>query len=145
MTSLTSTTPWENLSPKTRQVLVWALWFLTWILLLLGCTDADRRAWNAVVAVSAVHALAFLALFRGAYAAFPVQVRIAYFLWVLIGTYMLPLLMYESTVGLFTNLFFGYCPLARLVSLCSWNRWDKEERMSWNLVWRTFVSKPSAS
>jgi len=52
----------------------------------------------------------------------------------------LTILLYITILGLFTNLFFGYCPLARLMSLMPWNR---RETLSTGLLKRTFLSPPS--
>jgi hypothetical protein len=90
--------------------------------LLVGLVD--RNAYQFVVVFSAAHALLFLVLFAFRLEPFPVQVRIAYFLWVLVGTYVphMTILMYITTVGLLGNLFFRYCPLARMIHLLPWNR-----------------------
>jgi hypothetical protein len=113
--------------------------FVTWVGLLIGFFD--RQAYEFVVAFSAAHALLFLLLFRFRIAAFPVQVRIGYFLWVLIGTYVphMTVLMYITTIGLLGNLFFRYCPLARMLCLLPWNG---EEEFSLGLVARAFLTPP---
>lgn len=131
---------WERLNPNDRKRLVWILWFMTWIGLLLGYFN--ERAWYWVVLFSAAHAVLFWSFFGYLVDPFPVQVRIAYFLWVLIGTFapFMMFLMYITTVGLAANLIIGYCPLARMMSLLSWNR---GEALSWSLVKRTFLSPPS--
>jgi len=71
-----------------------------------------------------------------------VQVRLAYLLWVLIGTFVpgMIILMYITTVGLAANLFFNYCPLARLMLLMPWNR---SESLSLEFLRRVFLSPPS--
>jgi hypothetical protein len=96
-----------------------------------------------VVLFSAAHAVLFLVLFGFDVKPFPVQVRIAYFIWVALGTYgpYLVVLMYITLVGLATNLFLGYCPLARMMYLMPWNR---SEPFSLNLVGRVFFSPPVA-
>jgi len=43
------------------------------------------------------------------------------------------------TVGTWAQLIFGYCTMARCVSLLPWNR---KERFSVDLVTRTFFSRP---
>ena len=127
------------MSMWTRKTGVWSLWFLTWLGLLAGLFD--RRFYEAVVAFSASHALLFLELHRFRVAAFPVQVRLAYLLWVAIGTYVpyMTFLMYVTTVGLVGNLFFMYCPLARMLYLLPWNR---DEGFSFDLMTRVFFSAP---
>lgn len=130
---------WERIPRSARGRIVWILWFLTWLLLLAGLVD--RWAYQLVVRFSAAHALAFLALHDFRLAPFPVQVRVAYLLWVAAGTHVpqLVFLMYVTTAGLVGNLFFRYCPLARLMYLLPWNR---DERFSLRLVLRVFRTPP---
>ena len=134
-------TPWARIPQGGRKKLVWSLWFLTWLVLLAGLFD--RRMYEAVVAFSAVHAVLVLALNRFRFSAFPVQIRIAYVLWVAIGTYAPhgAVLLYIATLGLIGNLFFDYCLMARMLYLLPWNR---TEKLSFELVGRTFLSPPSA-
>jgi hypothetical protein len=132
---------WDRLPQRIRKPLVWLLWFVTWIGLLAGMFD--RVFYEYVVIFSAAHALIVLFLLRFSVAAFPVQVRIAYFAWVAVGTYVpyMVILIYITTIGLATNLFVNYCPLARMMYLLPWNR---EETLSLNLVARVFLSPPVA-
>jgi hypothetical protein len=134
------TLPWEKIPAPTRTRLVWVLWFLTWCLLLAGLFD--RVFYEYTVYLSAVHALLFLGLFAFRLAPFPVQVRLAYLVWVVVGTYLpgMTFLMCISTLGLPGNLFFRYCPLARIMFLMPWNR---HEPISADLLKRTFLSAPS--
>ena len=131
--------PWERLPSRQRKVLVWILWFITWLGLVLG--SFERGYFEYVVAFSAFHAVLFLMLFRFKVKPFPVQVRIAYFIWVAVGTYVpyMIFLMYITLVGLATNLFLGYCPLARMMNLMPWNR---QEKLSLSLFRRVFFSAP---
>jgi hypothetical protein len=124
-----------------RKRFFWILWFVTWIGLLAGLFD--REFYEYVVIFSAAHALLVLFLLRFRVAAFPAQVRIAYYIWVAVGTYVpyMAILMYITTIGLATNLFASYCPLARMMNLFPWNR---EETFSLNLVARVFLSPPVA-
>lgn len=130
---------WDRIPQGTRKRVVWLLWFVTWIGLLAGLFE--RIFYEYVVVFSAAHALLVLFLFRFRVAAFPVQVRIAYFAWVVVGTFApyMVILMYITTVGLATNLFFSYCPLARMMYLLPWNR---EDPFSLKLVARVFLSPP---
>ena len=134
-----SESSWGKMSDQTRRTVVWTLWFVTWIGLLAGLVD--RKAYEFVVLFSVAHAFLFLVLHSFRVAAFPVQVRIAYVLWVLIGTYIpyMVFFMYITTVGLVGNLFFKYCPLARMLYLLPWNR---EETFSFNLLTRAFLTPP---
>lgn len=132
---------WDRMPQPIRKRFAWLLWFVTWIGLLAGLFD--RAFYEYVVVFSAAHALLMLLLVRFRVAVFPAQVRIAYFIWVAVGTYVpyMVILMYITTIGLATNLFFDYCPLARMLYLFPWNR---EEPFSFGLVLRVFLSPPVA-
>jgi len=101
----------------------------------------DRYWFTGVVAFSALHAVLFLQLFSFRITPFPVQVRIAYLIWVALGTYVpgMMILMYITVVGLATNLFLGYCPLARMMYLVPWNL---SQEFSLNLLGRVIFSPP---
>jgi hypothetical protein len=94
-----------------------------------------------VVIFSALHAVLFLGLNGFSVTPFPVQVRIAYLVWVAIGAYLpyMVFLMYITLVGLASNLFLGYCPLARMMYLMPWNR---DDAFSSALLGRVFFSSP---
>ena len=130
---------WDRMPLVFKKRLVWALWFVTWIGLLAGVFDPVF--YEYVVVFSAAHALLVLFLIRFRISAFPAQVRLAYLVWVAVGTYVpyMVILMYITTVGITTNLFVGYCPLARMMYLFPWNR---EEQLSFKLVARVFLSPP---
>ena len=134
-------TLWERVPQRVRKALIWSLWFVTWLGLVIGLFD--RLFFQYVVFFSALHAVLFLILFQFNIRPFPVQVRIAYFIWVAIGTYVphMVVLMYVTLVGLTTNLFLGYCPLARMVYLLPWNR---DEKLSLDLLRKVVFSAPVA-
>jgi hypothetical protein len=130
---------WDRMPQPLRKRFVWLLWFVTWIGLLAGLFN--RMFYEYVVIFSAAHALIVFFLVHFRVAVFPAQVRIAYFVWVAIGTYVpyMVILMYITTIGLATNLFCNYCPLARMMYLLPWNR---EEVFSFGLVVRVFLTPP---
>ena len=132
--------PWNRIPPRPRKVLVWILWLITWLGLIAGVFNRVFFEW--VVLFSALHAVLVWSLHNGHFTPFPVQVRIAYFVAVGIGTYVpyMVFFMYIALVGLATNLFLGYCPLARLMYLMPWNR---DEPFSLELVSRVALSPPS--
>ena len=134
-------TYWDRTPARTRKALIWGLWFVTWLGLIGGLFN--RAFFEIVVVFSALHALLFLLLNGFDVRPFPVQVRIAYVIWVAAGTYVpgLIILMYITLAGLATNLFLGYCPLARMMCLLPWNR---DEALSLDLLRRVFVSPPMA-
>ncbi len=128
-----------TLTIPTRPKVVWSLWFITWLGLLAGLFV--RQWYDFVVWFSVLHAVFFIYLERFNLMAFPVQVRMAYMVWVAIGTYIpyMIWLMWITTIGLAANLFFSYCPLARMLSLLPCNR---NEPFSVDLVKRVFLSPP---
>ena len=130
---------WDRIPAGFRKSLIWGLWFITWLGLVGGLFD--RKYFEFVVMFSALHAVLFLVLHSFRIKPFPVQVRIAYFIWVAVGTFVpyLVFLMYITLVGLATNLFLGYCPLARMMVLMPWNR---KEQLSLGFVGRVFFSPP---
>ena len=132
---------WPSMTAKFIKPVLWGIWFVTWIGLLAGLYDSVF--YQYVVIFSAAHALFVLILLRFNFSAFPAQVRVAYFLWVAVGTFMpyMTILMIITTVGLATNLFVGYCPLARLLYLLPWNR---TEAFSMDLVMNVFLTPPVA-
>lgn len=134
-----SDTYWAKIPLGVQDRLIWTIWLVTWLGLLAGLVD--RVYYEYVVAFSAAHAVLFLVLFKFRAIEFPAQLRIAYFLWVAVGTYVpyMIILMYITTLGLAANLFFGYCPLARMLYLLPWNR---DEPFADNLIVRTFLSPP---
>lgn len=72
--------------------------------------------------------------------AFPVQVRLWYLVLLVVAFYEpLRLIYWIPTIGTWAQLLFGYCTMARLVSLLPWNR---EEAFSLALVKKTFFSRP---
>ena len=72
--------------------------------------------------------------------AFPVQVRFWYLL-LLILSYPEPmqLLYWVPTIGTWAQVIFGYCAMARCVSLLPWNRSTK---FNLSLLNKTFLSRP---
>jgi hypothetical protein len=134
------TTLWDRAPTRVRKPLMWILWFVTWLGLVGGLFD--RVFWEQVVIFSALHAILFWVLNGFGFRPFPVQVRIAYLVWVAAGTYVphLEILMYITLAGLATNIFLGYCPLARMMYLLPWNN---TESFSLGLVHRVFFSPPS--
>lgn len=116
----------------------WWYWLATAIFLTAGVSGWPA-GFLCAIGVTVLHLVHFL-LREGSLAAFPVQVRIGYLLLLLVAwpegmrwLYWLPL------IGTWAQLIFGYCAMARTVSLLPWNR---NEPFSWSLVRRTFLSPP---
>lgn len=71
---------------------------------------------------------------------FPVQVRFWYLILLIIALpEPLQLIYWIPTIGTWAQLIFGYCTMARLVSLFPWNRSDP---FSFSLLQKTFISRP---
>jgi hypothetical protein len=72
-----------------------------------------------------------------------VQIRLAYTL-LLVMCFIPPLrwLYWLPTLGTVALLAFGYCLMARTLSLLPWNR---DERMTLDLVRRTFLNAPAVT
>lgn len=77
---------------------------------------------------------------EGSFTAFPIQVRLGYLLLLLIALpENLQLIYWIPTIGTWAQILFGYCTMARMVSLLPWNR---KEAFSFALLRRTFLSAP---
>jgi hypothetical protein len=72
--------------------------------------------------------------------AFPIQVRVGYLL-LLLAAYPDPLrlIYWIPMIGTWAQILFGYCAMARMVSLLPWNR---REAFSLAFLRRTFFSAP---
>ena len=129
----------ECMDQVKRKRLVWSLWFITWIGLIAGLFN--KVFYECVVMFSFAHALLFLFLNNYQFKSFPVQVRIAYLAWVAVGTYIpyMTILLYITIIGLTTNLFLGYCPLARMLYLLPINR---TEPFNVDLIKCVFLTPP---
>jgi hypothetical protein len=72
--------------------------------------------------------------------AFPVQVRFWYLMLLLVSLPQpMQLLYWAPLVGTWVQLIFGYCTMARCVSLLPWNR---RESFSVSLLQKIFLSRP---
>jgi hypothetical protein len=118
--------------------LSWWYWAVTAVLLITGLAGRFE-AFYLAAALSAVQIVHFR--FReGSFADFPVQVRAAYTAILLLALWTpMNWLFWVPGIGTLAQVLFGYCLLARCLSLLSWNR---REALSWRLVWRTYASPP---
>lgn len=77
---------------------------------------------------------------QGSLSAFPLQVRLGYLLLLLAALpEALRWLFWIPMIGTWAQILFGYCTMARFVSLMPWNR---AEPLSLGLLKRTFLSAP---
>lgn len=116
----------------------WWYWLATAALISCGLTG-DSTGFLLAVGLTVVQ-LAHFVLRERRLAAFPVQLRIAYLLLLLVAMpgpmqwlYWLP------GIGTWVQVLSGYCLLARALSLLPWNR---KESFSARLVMRTLLTRP---
>ncbi len=120
------------------QQLSWWTWLVTAILLSFGLTGVPH-CFVAAIVVSGIQLTVFL-LREQSLSAFPVQLRLSYTLLLIVC--LLPTmnwLFWLPTIGTFALNFFGYCLMARGLSLLPWNR---QESITLELISRTFLSRP---
>ncbi|MFP3874595.1 MAG: hypothetical protein ACLFQT_10350 [Thiohalophilus sp.] len=120
------------------RTLSWWYWLVT-----AGFLSAGVLGWvpgfYVAIGITVFQLIHFL-LRERRLAAFPVQVRLGYLLLLLIALPApLQLIYWIPTIGTWAQILFGYCTMARLVSLLPWNR---AEPFSADLLRRTFFSRP---
>jgi hypothetical protein len=116
----------------------WWFWAATSSFLIVGLAGRFEAFFAATLL--SVFQIVYFRLREQSFGAFPVQVRIAY-----TGILLLALwgpmhwLFWVPAIGTVAQILFGYCTLARCLSLMTWNR---HAPLSWQLVWRTFTTRP---
>ena len=118
--------------------LTWWIWLVIALLLIAGLTGWPAGLAAAIV-LSTVHTVFFAVEYRSL-TAFPVQIRLGYTLCLLV--FMLPPFRFGfwlAVLGVFALILFGYCVMARMLSLMPWNR---TRPFTLRLLWRTFASPP---
>lgn len=116
----------------------WWYWAVTAVLLIIGLTGRFE-AFYLATALSAIQVVHFR-LRHGSFSAFPVQVRVAYTAMLLLALWEpMNWLFWVPAIGTPAQVLFGYCTLARCLSLMPWNR---HEPLSAGLLRRTFLSPP---
>ena len=118
--------------------LTWWVWLVNASLIVLGLVGYPWM-FAAATALSLAQAIFFLVREKSL-TAFSVQLRIGFTAILLICA--LPYmgwLYWLPAVGTFAMLIFGYCLLARMLSLLPWNR---SEPITIDLLGRTFFSRP---
>jgi len=120
------------------RALSWWYWLVT-----VGFLTAGVSGWPTgfTLAISlTVFQLVHFTIRERSLTAFPIQVRLGYLLLLLIALpENLRLIYWIPTIGTWVQVLFGYCTMARTVSLLPWNR---EEAFSPALLKRTFLSAP---
>ncbi len=116
----------------------WWYWLLTACLLTWGVAGYPF-GFGLAIALTVVHLIDFIVRERSL-TAFTVQVRLAVLLYLLLS-YPAPLqfLFWVPVVGIWARALFGYCLMARTVSLMPWNR---QLPFTGALLVKTFLSRP---
>ncbi|MHC4498123.1 MAG: hypothetical protein ACYS21_03310 [Planctomycetota bacterium] len=118
--------------------ITWWVWAITAVLLAVGLVGFSVGFMAATV-LSAIQAIVFV-FKRRSLRDFAVQTRVGYSL-LLVVCYIpvMRSLYWLPAIGTFALILFGYCLTARVLSLLPWNR---TEKLSRNLLRRTFLSAP---
>jgi len=116
----------------------WWYWLVTAILLTIGISG---NGLGFILAISLTSFQLIHYIFREkSIKAFPVQVRFWYLILLLVSLpEIMQWLYWVPCVGTWAQIIFGYCAMARMVSLWPWNR---EEAFSMRLLIKTFLSRP---
>jgi hypothetical protein len=118
--------------------LSWWVWTITAACLVAGLSG-HPVGFHAAILISAIQTVVYDFKEASAFT-FPVQVRLAYtVLLILCQLPFLNWLYWLPAVGTFALVLFGYCLMARILSLLPWNR---VEPLSLNLIRRTFLTPP---
>jgi len=116
----------------------WWYWFVTACLLTAGLAGY-QIGFALAIGLSLVQLIHF-AMREQSMAAFPVQVRFGFLLLVLVALpEPMQIVYWLPAAGTWARSIFGYCAMARILSLLSWNR---REPFSAGLCLRTFFSRP---
>jgi hypothetical protein len=123
---------------KFSSKLVWWYWAIT-TFLLVGVLAGYNECLQAVIALNIVQVGHFIYREKSV-TAFPVQVRVVYLgmIFAAQAPYMTWIFWWQL-IGTTAMISFGYCFLARLLSLLPWNR---QESYSLDMVKRTFLTPP---
>lgn len=116
----------------------WWYWLATAILLTIGVAG-DPSGFTLAITLTVFQLIHFVIREKGI-TSFPVQVRFWYLMLILLA-WVEPMqwLYWVPMIGTWAQIIFGYCTMARLVSLFPWNR---NEPFTLGLVKTTFFSRP---
>jgi len=118
--------------------LSWWYWLVTACLLTAGIAGY-QAGFTMAIGFTSFQLIHFTIRDRSI-TAFPVQVRFWYLILLLVAfPGPLQIIYWVPTIGTWAQLIFGYCAMARCVSLLPWNR---SESFSADLLRRTFLSRP---
>jgi type II secretory pathway pseudopilin PulG len=120
--------------------ITWWAWTLTAVLLAVGLVGF-AAGFIAATALSVIQTVVFLFKTRS-FRDFTLQIRLAYSLLLIVCAIpVMRWLYWLPAVGTSALILFGYCLTARVLSLLPWNR---TEKLTLNLLRRTFLSPPVA-
>ncbi|MFA6904264.1 MAG: hypothetical protein WC236_14415 [Gallionellaceae bacterium] len=118
--------------------LSWRYWLVTACLLTAGVAGYKNGFFLAIGLT--LFQLIHFTIREQSITAFPVQVRFWYLILLLVALpEPLQIVYWVPAIGTWAQLIFGYCTMARCVSLFPWNR---NERFSVALLNKTFFSRP---
>ncbi len=116
----------------------WWYWLVTAGLLTYGVT-VSPIGFLIAIGLTVFQLIHFVIRERGV-TAFPVQVRFWYLMLLIVALpEPMQLIYWIPTIGTWAQIIFGYCAMARIVSLLPWNR---REPFTFALVTKTFFSRP---
>lgn len=116
----------------------WWYWLVTAGLLTYG-VSGNPVGFIAAISLTVIQLIHYI-IREGGVETFPVQVRYWYLLLICVAFYEpLRLIYWIPTIGTWAQVIFGYCTMARCVSLLPWNR---SEKFSYALLTKTFFSRP---
>jgi hypothetical protein len=116
----------------------WWYWFATACLLTAGVAGYQTGFFLAIGLTG--FQLIHFSIRERSITAFPVQVRFWYLILLLVALPApLQIIYWIPTVGTWAQLIFGYCAMARCVSLLPWN---SSQPFSVDLLLKTFISRP---
>ena len=116
----------------------WWYWLVTAVLLTIGVAG-DSLGFILAIGLT-VFQLAHYIIREKGIKSFPVQVRFWYLILLSVSLpEFMQWLYWIPCVGTWAQIIFGYCAMARLVSLWPWNR---KEAFSLKLIFKTFLSRP---
>lgn len=116
----------------------WWYWLVTAMLLTYGLA-VEPLGYMIAIGLTVFQLMHFIIREKGI-TAFPVQVRFWYLMLLVVSLPdSLQVIYWIPTIGTWAQIIFGYCTMARCVSLLPWNR---NESFSLNLLKKTFFSRP---
>lgn len=118
--------------------IAWWYWIVTAGFLTLGLMG-NSECFVFAIALTAFQLVHFI-IREKSITKFPIQVRFWYLMLLLISLpVQMQLLYWVPAIGTWAQILFGYCTMARCVSLFPWNR---TEKFTIHLVKTTFFSRP---